>query len=251
MSELEYWNSRLAGKLNEAHVMVEGLARLPVQEREVAIKRATLMLDDISTQTMKQVKHQLRGVEDVVKKRAYDKRLKADESTLGELKRKVVEVSNQLKWESASADKKDLFAGGNAGGANGGPRTRDAAIQETKQTQDQITKSLANTIQMVKEAEETGVATAAKVDAQNKQIIDINTNVQGIDTELDRARDVMKAFAKRVMTDRVLLVFLVLIFLGVIGIVIYFIINPDSSKANIPEAAIPPFAQRSPTPSPA
>jgi hypothetical protein len=73
MAELEYWNSRLASNLNEAHVMVEGLTRVPVQEREVALKNATLKLDAISTQTMKQVKHQLRGVEDVVKKRAYDK----------------------------------------------------------------------------------------------------------------------------------------------------------------------------------
>jgi uncharacterized membrane protein len=57
----------------------------------------------------------------------------------------------------------------------------------------------------------------------------------------------MQAFAKRVMTDRVLLVFLVLIVLGVIGIVLYFIINPNPAVAQLPEAAIPPFARRNPT----
>ena len=54
------------------------------------------------------------------------------------------------------------------------------------------------------------------------------------------ADKLLKSFARRVATDRVVIIFVFLILVGLIVIIIYFSLNPNPQVANIPQAIVPP-----------
>lgn len=57
-------------------------------------------------------------------------------------------------------------------------------------------------------------------------------------SNLTRADDILRAFMRRMMTDKFVMVFMCLIFIGVIGIIAYKIIDPKGAKddgVNVPD----------------
>lgn len=77
---------------------------------------------------------------------------------------------------------------------------------------------------------------------QTKQINDISESVQNINDELSKAEALLKSILRRMMTDKLVLCFVGLIFMGIIGIIIYAAVDPAGAQnLNVPPVVIPPI----------
>lgn len=102
-------------------------------------------------------------------------------------------------------------------------------------------KSLASVRRMQQQVEMTkavGAETAATLKGQTEQLQRVDADIMKVRSNLTRADDLLRAFMRRMMTDKIVMGFMCLIFCGVIGIVAYKIVDPDGAKedgVNVPD----------------
>lgn len=82
-------------------------------------------------------------------------------------------------------------------------------------------------------------AASAKVMSDNEELERVELTLKEIDSETELAGKVVRNMLKRVYTDKILLVFIALVVLGVAGIIIYSSLVPDNDF-NVPDVAKPP-----------
>jgi len=82
-------------------------------------------------------------------------------------------------------------------------------------------------------------AANAKVQEDNDELKRVELTLKEIDSETELAGKVVRNMLKRVYTDKILLVFIALVVLGVAGIIIYSSLVPDNDF-NVPDVAKPP-----------
>ena len=90
------------------------------------------------------------------------------------------------------------------------------------------------------------IAVDVDVDAHVDKNIDVD--IMKVRSNLKRADLLLKAFMRRMMTDKVVMIFMCLIFCGVVGIIAYKIIDPkgaDESGVNVPDSVVDPLGSSS------
>merc|ERR1712070_265491 len=96
---------------------------------------------------------------------------------------------------------------------------------------------------MVEEAKAVGREASEKLKAQTQQLQNIDNDIKTIESNLKRADALVRAFMRRMMTDKLILVFLGLIVLAIVIIVIYSAVNPKGAEdagVKVPDKFIPP-----------
>ena len=61
-----------------------------------------------------------------------------------------------------------------------------------------------------------------------------------IEDTLTRADKLIRTFSRRMATDRVILFFAFLVFVGIVGIVTYSVLNPEQDDFYVPDQVKPP-----------
>ena len=90
----------------------------------------------------------------------------------------------------------------------------DAAIIDMDQ-------SLASSKRIVAESEEVGRDTAETLLSQRKQLENAKNSLYEIDETSDRSKSLLRSMAARVMTDKLLQGFIILLEIGIAGIIVY------------------------------
>ncbi|RNF01863.1 putative Qa-SNARE protein [Trypanosoma conorhini] len=135
---------------------------------------------------------------------------------------------NQLKGELQSKKVEETLVGASRENTvwsptsprNDGKDAARAVAQRVNTIQTSTLGSLAMTERLLNDTETVGVDASAKLRGQTEQIQQVNGNLDELDSEVDRAKKELAAFVRRMMTDKIIICFSVLILIGIIVIVV-------------------------------
>lgn len=106
--------------------------------------------------------------------------------------------------------------------------------------------SLARSQQLMEETEQIGIEVASDVKSQGEQLRSTRDRLQDANQQLSLSSRIIGRMSRRQITNRIILILVILIMLAVIGVILYFII-----KSLIPKPAPPAPAPSPPAPGPA
>lgn len=92
-----------------------------------------------------------------------------------------------------------------------------------------------------------GADTASKLREQTEQLRQIDDEILKVRNNLTRADTLITAFMRKMATDKIIMVFMCLIFIGVITIVVYKVVGPmasDGGGSSISETISDPLSER-------
>ena len=102
-------------------------------------------------------------------------------------------------------------------------------IQEASKVQDASLNKVKRMQQTVEESRQVGAATAIRLKGQTEQLKNIDTDIMKVKSNLSRADLLLRAFMRKMMTDKLIMGFMLLIFIGIVVIVIYKMVGPDKA----------------------
>jgi SNARE protein len=156
----------------------------------------------------------------------------------------VDELAGEVKWAKSEHERNGLFGprpGGDARAAGaGGPLGNAEYLGKAVEVQRKTEQSLLSTAKMVEQSKEVAAATGEQLREQRQQIVQITDEVMRMEDSLTRADKLIRTFARRMATDRVILLATLLVFLGIAAIVVYKSVNPSDSTFYVPDEVTPP-----------
>eukprot|EP00744_Colponema_vietnamica_P005720 GILI01008356.1.p1 GENE.GILI01008356.1~~GILI01008356.1.p1 ORF type:complete len:275 (-),score=65.76 GILI01008356.1:200-1024(-) len=116
---------------------------------------------------------------------------------------------------------------------------RNPANREAHEVKDRISKTQNKTLSTLDDAErvllsteDTAAEATAKLKAQTEQMKKINEDMDQLDSEVERAKKELNAFIRRMMTDKILICFAILVILGIVLVVVFnFVIKKKDTGA--------------------
>eukprot|EP00002_Diphylleia_rotans_P015402 TRINITY_DN2989_c0_g3_i2.p1 TRINITY_DN2989_c0_g3~~TRINITY_DN2989_c0_g3_i2.p1 ORF type:complete len:221 (-),score=73.31 TRINITY_DN2989_c0_g3_i2:290-952(-) len=213
MEDIKDYDEQLTRLLRKAEDLLEKLGSIVGPARKDRITEVTNILDQCTTQ-LKSFKLEL---SDIPKdeRRIYEAKLK-------EHRDRMEKLQNDLRW--AKSDNP-----GTVGPNDVELMTNAQKLDEASKVQDQSLGSLARSKKLVQNATEIGVETNKQLKAQTEQLNAINSDIDDIQNNLQQADRQIRAFMRRMATDKVITCLLCLIFVGVIVAIAYSIIDPNSN----------------------
>eukprot|EP00004_Rigifila_ramosa_P008585 TRINITY_DN1983_c1_g1_i1.p1 TRINITY_DN1983_c1_g1~~TRINITY_DN1983_c1_g1_i1.p1 ORF type:complete len:232 (-),score=73.50 TRINITY_DN1983_c1_g1_i1:48-743(-) len=163
-------------------------------------------------------------------KKVYDLKLK-------DHKARIDKGQADLKWAKQESDHAALMQGA-GGDLRTDHMTQKEIIQAAGQIQDQSIDSLARSKQMVASAQAIGSDTAATLREQTEQLKRIDKGIDEVESNLKLADKQMRAFMRRMMTDKMIMCLLCLAVFGVVAVIIWSAVD-SKSKTNTPDEFTP------------
>jgi hypothetical protein len=99
--------------------------------------------------------------------------------------------------------------------------TNNELLSEAKMIQKNTTSELKTSLQLLVQTNEIGDAAIEILNKDNQTLSRINENIENIDTDLSLSKKYIARFMKSIYTDKIIIAFVCLIFLIIIGIVLY------------------------------
>ena len=203
--EINYYDEDLTELIGEIEKGIEGLRKLSPQAKAERVNELQGRMQR-ARQVLQAFKVEMRELprEEAA---AYDAKAKAHHATLQKL-------HGDLQWaktegsagEGASRDINDLAAG--------------EIIQEGAKIQDKSKAAVDRMKKQIEESKQLGAETAQKLKGQTEQLKNIDQDIMKVKSNLKRADLLLRAFMRRMATDKIVMVFMCLIFLGIICIVV-------------------------------
>ncbi len=104
-------------------------------------------------------------------------------------------------------------------------------MSEAHRIQDLTFESLARTKNMIEASKEVGTATIEQLRTQRDQIIEIEKEVDAMDSNLVRAEKLIMNFTRRMATDRIIQMFTAVNIVVLLGLILYVVISGRSLSA--------------------
>ena len=161
--------------------------------------------------------------------------------TLAGFREEEKKLKSEFEWYNTAVKKAELVGGqvsldiSSVGG--------DDIMKEALRIQDDDIARLQRLQGVVQDTKNTGNATNEMLQQQTEQLQNINVKTMGIKSDIGRANQLLTVYKRRIMTDRMIWVFIFLVFAAVITIIIYSAINPDQETFNVPDEAKPPTVE--------
>eukprot|EP00316_Scyphosphaera_apsteinii_P009647 CAMPEP_0119306050 /NCGR_PEP_ID=MMETSP1333-20130426/6882_1 /TAXON_ID=418940 /ORGANISM="Scyphosphaera apsteinii, Strain RCC1455" /LENGTH=242 /DNA_ID=CAMNT_0007309261 /DNA_START=126 /DNA_END=854 /DNA_ORIENTATION=- len=164
---------------------------------------------------------------------AYDVKAKAHHATLQKL-------HGDLQYAKSEAERSGL-----------GLRSVDdmssaEIIHHAGKTQDESLSALGRMKAQIADTMQVGADTATKLKGQTEQLQNIDTDIMKVKSNLNRADLLIRAFMRRMMTDKIIMVFMCLIFVGIVTIIVYKMVDPkgsDNAGFNVPDQVVDPLGE--------
>jgi len=124
--------------------------------------------------------------------------------------------------------------------------TAQQIISKGAAVQEQSIASTTRSKKMIEDSKAVGAETASKLKQQTEQMRNIDEDIMRVETNLQRADLLLRAFLRRMATDKFIMVFLFLIVVGIVTIIIYKAINPEQAEEdgfNVPDEVTPPISR--------
>lgn len=218
MSDITYWDVQMAEKLRELEGSVAQLKSQDAAGKSATIASAERKLQQVSSTTRRTFNMDLRQLDRdakepyQVKLEAYDRRIDQLRSDL-KWARKELEGSQARKELFGDRKPDDLELQDNV--------SRDDILKAANHVQDKTEDALTRTLRSANEANDIGDETIQRLAEQTDQIKKIDEGLSEIQSELGKAQDILKSFLKRAATDKLIVIFIVLIVFAFLGLVIY------------------------------
>jgi len=229
--EISYYDEELSELIAEVergitHLSkLSGAARLErVEELKGRMQRARQSLQSFKVEMRELSRDEIA---------TYDLKAKEHHATLQRL-------NNDLQWAKSEAERSGR------GLRHVDDMTTGEVIQEASKTQDKSLASLGRMKAQIADTMQLGADTASKLKGQSEQLQNIDTDIMKVKSNLNRADLLIRAFMRKMMTDKLIMVFMCLIFLGIIAIVIFKIVDPkgtDESGLNVPDQIVDPLGE--------
>jgi len=145
-----------------------------------------------------------------------------------EYKETINTLIQDLNWVQENE-----LLGGQGAKRNLDSMTSDEVIDVAKKTQDASLKSLEQTLITIDNSKQVAADTASKLHEQTEKLKHIDEGVSEIQTNLKMAAKQLRSFARRVATDKLIMVFIVLIILAVIFVIIWTSLHKNA-KTSLP-----------------
>lgn len=175
------------------------------------------------------------------------------------LERRHAEITQQLTQLKEELQTKRTGGGGGGGGGSAASPTGVAGALESSgdPTRDQardiagrVESTQKSTISILKKAEQTVVETQEIGDEatntlakQTEQMKRINTKLDKMDSDVDRAKKEVSAFMRRMMTDKIIICFALLVLCAIIAVVVLRIQAPHLLGGDATPSATPTTTQ--------
>lgn len=125
--------------------------------------------------------------------------------------------------------------------------TTEEVLQEADETQDKSLSALQRMQKDIAASKEVGTEAAARLQAQTDQLKNVDTDIMKVKSNLARADVLVRAFVRKMATDKIIMGFMCLIFIGVVVIIVYKVVDPkgaDDSGLSVPDAIVPSTTTR-------
>jgi len=145
----------------------------------------------------------------------------------------INKLSQDLSW---SQDKDSMNVNG------GPPATQDPDAMTTKQVlekaeniQKKDLEGVDRILQNIEQTKETGVAIGENLARQTEQLGKVNEGIQEVQSYLKLAGKELRAFSRRVATDKLIMSFVCLIVIGIIFIIVWSAVKGNKANTNVPD----------------
>ena len=233
MSDITYCDEDLKEHVDELAAAVQSLSQLKGDDRAAKMSEC----DDL-VRRIKELKKgfnlELQQLPKGGQKREYQTKLKGYDA-------KVQNAKDNLQWARSQGDRDELLGGRRAPkAADPNAMNSDQMLNALKGVNTKIDHSLDRTLAEAKAALDTGKETAHALEEQGEQIEQIAQDAKEIRDHLRTADVLIKNFAKRMATDRVIQCFLFLVTIAIVVIIIFATLNPDQDTFQVPDEVKPP-----------
>ena len=103
-------------------------------------------------------------------------------------------------------------------------------LQEAGKVQDQSLSAITRMKQNIAASREVGANTAQQLESQTAQLKNIDADIMKVKSNLARGDLLLRAFMRKIATDKIIQVFMLLIFIGVVVIIIWKMVDPDGAE---------------------
>ncbi|KAJ1619892.1 hypothetical protein T492DRAFT_1082129 [Pavlovales sp. CCMP2436] len=234
--EISYYDDELTELCGELRQKIDGLPRMSGDARAERISQLGVRM-----QRAKQVLHSYKvEMRELSKEDAflYDQKCKGHLATLQKL-------NTDLSWAKSEGERVELMQ--HPGGESADTMSAQALIGRGAQIQEQSLASTARSKRLIEESRSVGVETATKLHTQTEQLRNIDEDIMKVESNLKRADMLIRAFLRRMATDKFIMVFMFLIVIGILTIIIYKAVNPKGAAKigfNVSNNFVPPTSYK-------
>jgi len=104
--------------------------------------------------------------------------------------------------------------------------TADEVLNKAAATQVKSLDSLDRTLQTIEDTKQVGAETAAELKIQSEKLGGVDKDLDEMESYLKQADKQMRAFVRRMATDKIILAFIFLIVAGIIFIIVWSVLHP-------------------------
>ncbi len=220
--------------------LIRAMDRLSADQRLEKYNKAQDILKRLN-KTFHQFKVEVRVLEGS-DQQVYEKKSAQHNVTINQLKEQLAAKRAEANAAPSPASPAGSPAGSPADGRRGdGKDEARSATKRIERTQNDALAALTRSEKIVDETETIGNDAANTLRKQTEQIKKMNDDLDQLDSEVNRAKKELNAFIRRMMTDKIILCFAVLIVVGIIVIVVLKMkVLPSSSSPSVnPETNVP------------
>lgn len=241
MADVQYWRDSIISEIEQIRALVSSIPNKSDDlDRTTTIDQAEKKIRSAKG-NCKSLKVEIRIIADPEEASRYRKELASYEQTLSQL-------TSEVQGLKSEESKNRLFLGANtASDGYGSPEQADpvsagdALLDGADHLQDKTQAALTNINRMTQEAKQTGMMTLEELERQRNQINNVDENVMRLEDNLNRADTLIKAFGKRMATDKLIQAFACINILLIVGVVVWSIVKgglPGPDQETPPESPI-------------
>lgn len=229
--EIAYYEEEVTELIAEVQKGLEGLKRLNGQNKTERLAELTNRL-----QRAKQVLHSFKvEMRDLPRERsaAYDAKARDFHAQLQAMHGELTVAKQEAERQAVGVKTVDEM-------------TTSEVLSEAGKVQDQSLSALQRMKQQIAQSKEVGAATAVQLEGQTRQLKNIDADIMKVKSNLARGDLLLRAFMRKIMTDKIIMIFLLLIFIGVIVIVVWKIVDPEGAEdagLDVPDQVFDPLQQ--------
>jgi hypothetical protein len=231
-SDLNYWYDEYAKEEQQFKGLVEKLKNIATSSNIKAIENAAKECE-VKSLRVKEVKKsfglELKLIRDRAIRKDYEEKCNAIDEDFD------IQFKEFTRLKSSN-QRQDLFSTSNTTSTTNPYSTEgknnDQLLNEAHRIQDLTFESLTRTKNMIEASKEIGSATVEQLRTQRDQIIEIEKEVDALDSNLVRAEKLIVNFTRRMATDRIIQLFTAINIVVLLGLILYVVISGRSLSAS-------------------
>lgn len=220
---MQAWDEEYSCQVDALEALVDKIKHSPGSGHE----KDAILADIVKvTEKIKNVKKsfglELKMIKDRNIKSDYEVKARGYEGKVSSLLQQLEGIKSQYQSIELMSKTNQNQKGGRHSTEGKG---NDDLLQEASKIQDDTMSSLSRTKGMIEASKEIGNATLEILQKQREQIAEIDHEITSIDSNMKRARILVKNFSRRMAGDRIIQIFTALNIVMLIVVVIYVIVS--------------------------